>query len=72
MNKAFISFLYAWFCLSIGSYIFSTFVFVGDRFLSLVRSQRVQCFEATASKPAFICSKLTIERQEQGVKYVQS
>ena len=29
-------------------------------------------FEMPKSKPAFTCSKLTIETLEQGVKYVKS
>ena len=40
--------------LCIDSYIFSTFVFLGDRFLSLVRSKCVECFEAAAIVTAIV------------------
>ena len=29
-------------------------------------------FEILTTQPAFTCSKLTIETQEQGMKYIQS
>ena len=32
----------------------------------------IKCARCLAPKPAIICSKLTIETLEQGVKYVQS
>ena len=38
---------------------------MGDKFADKI-------FNIGYSQPAFICSKLTIEIQEQGVKYVQS
>ena len=39
----------------------------------IIDSFRMVCFlKATDFQPAIICSKLTIETLEQGVKYVQS
>ena len=40
-------------------------------YLCVCMYQHVLCVRMSSSQSAFTCSKLTIETQEQGVKYVQ-
>ena len=47
-------------------------LFMGYKMEALARNGLTEAFFDLASQPAIICSTLTIETLEQGVKYVQS